>query len=113
MSEIDNEIEFRKNFKKRVQQHWEKNHPKEMAKLELQKKIREQERIQGKIFNPNIKNWLDGEITAARIGLIVSMSLTALIKGQIIIWAILYFAYRLRIKKAKQDAIEEDRRRDL
>ena len=112
MSKSNNTIEFRKQHKRYVKQYWEENHPEEKAELELQKQLREQQRLQGKIFDSSVRNWLDGEITAARIGLITTMVLTALIKGQIVIWVILYFAYRLRVKKATQEAIEADRRHD-
>ena len=112
MSKLNNTIKFKNEYEKAKVERWKNNHLEEVEQFNSEKISREQQRIQGKIFNHNVKNWLDGEITTARIGLIVTMILTALIKGQIVIWAILYFVYRLRVKKAKQDAIEADRRYD-
>ena len=86
-----------------------KTHPEQYeSSRKLNEWIKEQQ-VQGKIINPSIRNWLDGEITAARIALAIGMILTALIKGQIVIWAIMYIAYRGRIKKVKKEAFEADR----
>lgn len=104
-------IEMRKRWDECAQQVWESN-PENKREQEARQAWREQQRAQGKIFNHNIKNWLDGEIIAARVALALGMILTVLIKGQIVIWVIMYIAYRLRIKRAKEEALEADRRSD-
>lgn len=104
-------VAFRKKGEEFKQQLWESN-PENKMRQEAEQKWMEQQRAQGKIFNHNIKNWLDGEITTARVALVIGMILTALIKGQVVIWAIMYLAYRLRIKKVKQGAMDADRRGD-
>lgn len=103
-------IEERKRQQEFRQKIWESN-PENKMRQEEERKLREQQRTQGKIFDPFVKNWLDAEIVAARVALVIGMILTALIKGQIVIWIILYIAYRGRIKKVKQDAMEADMRR--
>lgn len=70
----------------------------------------EEQCAQGKIMSPFVEKWLEGEITAARVALVIGMLLTVLIKGQIVIWAIMYWAYRVRVKKVKEEALEADRR---
>lgn len=71
----------------------------------------EQQRAQGKILDPFVRTWLENEITTARIALAIGMILTVLIKGQVVIWAIMYVAYRCRVKHATKKAYEVDRRR--
>lgn len=70
----------------------------------------DERRARGEIINPCIKNWLEAEITAARTALIIGIILTALIKGQIVLWVIMYIAYRGRVNKAKEEAREADMR---
>ena len=70
----------------------------------------DERRARGEITNPFVKNWMEGEIAAARIALVVGICLTALFKGQIVMWAIMYFAYRGRVNRIKQEALEADRR---
>lgn len=82
--------------------------PEDKRQRELEKQQRNQRRLQGEIFDPFTKKWLESEISAARTALIIGMILTALIKGQVFIWAIMYIAYRGRVKKARQDALEKD-----
>lgn len=95
--------EYKKNY---VQ-----THPEEYtSSRELDEWVRAQQ-AQGKIVDPFIGNWLDAEIKMARTGLIISMLLTALIKGQVVIWLILFIAYKCRVNKAKKDAMEADRKR--
>ena len=60
--------------------------------------------MRGEIIDEALQKWLDGEISAARIELIVGIVLTALIKGQVFIWAIMYIAYRGRIKYLQKKA---------
>lgn len=60
--------------------------------------------MRGEIIDEALRKWLDGEISVARIELIVGMVLTALIKGQVFIWAIMYIAYRGRIKCLQKKA---------
>lgn len=79
--------------------------------MEEERKYREAQWAQGKIIDPTINKWLEGEIAAARNALIIGMLLTALIKGQIFIWLIMYIAYKGRVEKAKRDAMESDRKR--
>ncbi len=99
---------------KRNQEYWE-NHTNLYAdEYEAGKKMMEKVKTrqdQGEIIDPFIKNWLTGEITAARTALVIGMLLTVLIKGQIIIWAIMYFAYKGRVKKVTEEAREADRKR--
>lgn len=61
---------------------------------------------QGVIIDESLRNWLKTEINTARIILVFGILLTALIKGQIFIWIIMYIAYRGRVKQAKQRAWE-------
>jgi hypothetical protein len=60
--------------------------------------------IKGEIIDETVRNWLDTEITTARTVLIAGMVLTALIRGQVFIWAIMYIAYRGRVKQAREKA---------
>lgn len=114
--------EFQAAFKKRCeeqQNQWEESKrryeryiesiPEEQRPGYLTKWAEEQ-RAQGKIINPFVQKWLDGEIAAARSILIIGMLLTVLIKGQIVIWIIMYIAYRARVKKAREDALKSDRK---
>lgn len=88
---------------------YEKAHPEQYESgRKLDEWVKEQQ-SQGKIINPFVEKWLEGEITAARVALAVGMILTALIKGQIVIWAIMYIAYRGRVKKVKEEAFKADR----
>ena len=99
------------NDRKRQQEyikHYEKTHPEQFESgYELGQWVDEQH-AQGKIVDPFIEKWLEGEIAAARNVLIIGMILTALIKGQVIIWAIMYLAYRGRVKQARKKAFEAD-----
>lgn len=92
-------------------QNYEKNHPEECESSRKLEEWVQTQQAQGKIINPFIKKWLEGEITAARVALVIGMILTALIKGQVVIWAIMYIAYRGRIKRVTQEAYEADRKR--
>lgn len=99
---------------KRNQEYWESHTNLYADKYEAGKKMMEKVKArqdQGEIIDPFIKNWLAGEITAARTALAIGMLLTVLIKGQIVIWAIMYFAYRGRVKKVIEEAREADRKR--
>ena len=91
------------------------NYAKEHPELyESSQKFEEDIRVKqarGEIIDPFIKKWLEGEITAARVALTIGIILTALIKGQIFIWAIMYIAYRCRVNKVREDALEADRRK--
>lgn len=101
-------IEEQKRHEEFCQKYWEEHHPEEVQKLKEEKAQRNQQRLQGKIFNEFTRKWLESEISAARTVLIIGMILTALIKGQVFIWAIMYIAYRGRVKAARQKALEED-----
>lgn len=101
-------IEREKKRQEDLQRIWEKNHPEEAKRKKEEKNMRNQRRLQGEIFDPFIKKWLESEISSARIALIIGMILTALIKGQIFIWAIMYIAYRGRVKKVRREALEKD-----
>ncbi len=101
-------IQIEKERQEDLQRLWVKNHPEEAKRKKEEKSMRNQRRLQGEIFDPFTKKWLESEISAARTALIIGMILTALIKGQVFIWAIMYIAYRGRVKKAKQDALEKD-----
>lgn len=103
-------IEFRKREDEFYRNYYAKN-PEYQKQKEEEKRYREEQWAQGKIIDPYINKWLESEIAAARSVLIIGMILTALIKGQIFIWAIMYIAYKGRVKKAMQDAIESDRKR--
>ena len=103
-------IANRKRYEEYARQIWESD-PENKKKQEAERLWREQQWAQGKIISPIIQNWLKGEIIAARTALIIGMILTVLIKGQIAIWLIMYIAYRGRVKKAKLEALEADRKR--
>lgn len=62
--------------------------------------------LNGEIIDEATRHWLDTEIATARIGLVASIIITALIKGQIFIWAILYIAYKCRVHQVKRKAQE-------
>ena len=116
------QIAFRKQCEEERKQREEKQKKYEQWKAEYISRLPEEQRpgyltqqakiklARGEIVDPIIKNWLEGEITSARIALAVGMILTVLIKGQIIIWAIMYIAYRCRVNKAKKDALEANRK---
>lgn len=106
----DDIIENKKRYEEYARKYWESN-PEYKRQQEAERMWREQQWAQGKIISPTIQNWLEGEITAARTILIIGMILTVLIKGQIAIWIIMYIAYRGRVKKARVDALEADKRR--
>lgn len=82
--------------------------PEEKRQRELEKQQRNQRRLQGEIYNEFTRKWLESEISAARTVLIIGMALTALIKGQIFIWVIMYIAYRGRVKAVQKKAIESE-----
>ena len=82
--------------------------PEEKRQRELEKQQRNQRRLQGEIYNEFTRKWLESEISAARTALIIGMALTALIKGQIFIWVIMYIAYRGRVKAVQKKAIESE-----
>lgn len=103
-------IENKKRYEEYARKYWE-NNLEYQKQQEAERIWREQQWSQGKIISPTIRNWLEGEITAARTVLIVGMILTVLIKGQIAIWLIMYIAYRGRVNKVKADALEADKRR--
>jgi hypothetical protein len=95
--------EYKKNYIK--------THPEEYeSSRKLDEWVRTQQ-AQGKIIDPFIEQWLEGEISAARIALILGMILTVLIKGQIFIWAIMYIAYRGRVKRVRKEAYNKDQQR--
>lgn len=102
-------IEARKKQEEYFRQCAEKD-PEYKKYKEERKKWREEQWAQGKVIDERINRWLQGEISTARTALIVGIILTALIKGQVVIWAIMYIAYRGRVKKAIKDAIEADRK---
>ena len=106
--EIEEIIEMRKGWEQSAQSSWERNHPEEVKRLKYEKDIRNQQRLQGKIFDPFTEKWLESEISAARTALIIGVVLTSLIKGQIFIWAIMYIAYRSRVKMVRKEALEKD-----
>ena len=112
MAKPEDIIKFRKEWEENRTRYWRENHPEEYENFQKQKQLREQQRLQGKIFNPFVKKWMESQIATARTGLIVTMILTALFKGQVVIWLILFIGYRCRIKKVKHDAMEADRRHD-
>ena len=87
---------------------YEKNHIDECKNDNSLDQLIKGQQAQGKIVNPFIEKWLEGEIWAARNVLIIGMILTALIKGQIVIWAIMYIAYKGRVKKVRREAFEAD-----
>lgn len=101
-------IEARKRYEKFEQTYWEEHHPEEIKKFNEDKKKRNQQRLQGEIFDEFTRKWLEGEITAARIALIIGIVFTALIKGQVFIWVIMYIAYRGRVKAARKKALQKD-----
>lgn len=82
--------------------------PEEKRQRALEKAYRNQQRLKGEIYNEFTKKWLESEISAARTALIIGMVLTALIKGQVFIWVIMYIAYRGRVKAAQKKAIESE-----
>ncbi len=103
-------IEERKRYQEYMK-HYEETHPGEFESgYDLEQWVTSQQ-FQGKIVDPFIEKWLEGEIAAARNVLIIGMILTALIKGQIVIWAIMYLAYRGRVKQARKKAFEADMNR--
>lgn len=106
---IENIIEARKRWDE-YRDNYVKTHPEE---YESSRKLNEwikSRQEQGIIINTYRRKWLENEITAARVALAVGMILTALIKGQIFIWAIMYWAYRGRVKKVTKEAYEADRK---
>ena len=105
----DHIIADKKRYEEDIRKYWE-NNPEYKKQQEERRIWREQQWAQGKIINPMIRNWLEGEIAAARSVLIIGMILTVLIKGQIAIWLIMYIAYRGRVKKAQADALEADKK---
>ena len=111
------QIEFRRQCeeeRKKNKEFWENYVDPNEEKYEATRKMMAEIRARqdkGEIINPFVREWLEGEITAARIAFAVGMILTALIKGQIVLWAIMYIAYRSRVKKATEDALEADRKR--
>lgn len=102
-------ISFRKK-RDEYRQEYVRTHPEEYESSNQFDEWVQSQKNQGKILNPFIQKWLDGEIVAARVALAIGMMLTVLIKGQVVIWAIMYFAYRGRVKKVTQEAYEADRR---
>lgn len=64
--------------------------------------------MNGEIIDPSLRRWLDAEISSARTVLIVGMVFTSLIQGQILIWIIMYIAYRCRVKQVKHKAWERN-----
>lgn len=103
-------IQFRKEGEE-YKRNYEKTHPEEYeSSRKLDEWVKSQQ-AQGRIINPFVRNWLESEITAARTALIIGMILTVFIKGQIVIWAIMYIAYRGRVKKVTEEAYEADRKR--
>ena len=104
-------VEFRKQGAAFRQQVWESN-PENKKRLDSTRQWRERQRRQGRIFNHNIKHWLDIEIATARAILAIGILLTAPIKGQFMIWIIMYLAYKTRVKKVTQEAIATDRKKD-
>ena len=82
----------------------------EEQKIGYLSKWAEEQRAQGKIMNPFIEKWLEGEINTARTALVIGMLLTALIKGQVVIWVIMYLAYKGRVKRVMEEALEADRK---
>lgn len=101
-------IEIEKKYQENLQRIWEKDHPEETKRKKEEKDMRNRRRLQGEIFDPFTKKWLESEVSAARIALIIGMILTALIKGQVFLWAIMYIAYRGRVKKVRREALEQD-----
>lgn len=101
-------IEFRKQWDEN-KRNYEKAHPEEFeSSRKFNAEIRTKQ-ARGEIVDPFVRNWMNGQITEARWILFIGIILTALIKGQIVLWAIMYFAYRGRVKKVKEDALKTDR----
>lgn len=107
---IEDIIEERKR-REEYYRNYAKAHPEQYESSRKLDEWVKSKQAQGEIVDPTLQNWLNGEIAAARIALAVGMMLTVLIKGQIVIWIILYIAYRGRVNKAKREAFEEDKRR--
>lgn len=106
MSKQNDIIEARKRWGEYVKQSEMCVPEEERIGYELTKNIREK-LARGEIIDETLRKWLEGEITAARVALAIGIILTALIKGQVVIWLILYLAYRCRVKKVKQEAWEK------
>ena len=88
-----------------------KEHPEEYESSRKLDEYVKAKQARGEIVDSFIKQWLENEITSAKVALAIGMILTAFIKGQIFIWAIMYYAYICRVKKAKEEALEADRRK--
>lgn len=107
----EKEIKMReewKEAKRKFEKEIEGKLPLEQRKeYQMAKKTRER-LSRGEIIDPFLENWMNTEISAARKVLLIGMALTALIRGQVVIWLIMYIAYRGRVKKVKEEAWNEN-----
>ena len=106
MSNPNDIIEARRRWQEYAKQSEMSVPEEERMGYELTKNIREK-LARGEIVDEALRKWLESEITTARTALAIGIMLTALIKGQVIIWLILYLAYRGRVSKVKQEAWEK------
>lgn len=63
-----------------------------------------------RITNVFVRQYLEAKITAARWALALGIVMTALFKGQWVMWILFIVLYNLYVKQAKKDAEEADRR---
>lgn len=63
---------------------------------------------QGNIISEKTRNWMEGEINAARLMLGIGMAATALFKGQWIIWIVMSVIYVQKVKDIKNKARNKD-----
>lgn len=96
-------IDERKHWDEIARQSETQNPETQKRKAEYANRIRAQ-LMHGEIIDETLQKWLDAEISVARIELIIGMVLTALIKGQIFIWIIMYIAYCGRVNSLRKKA---------
>lgn len=100
-------IESRKEWEEIAKQN-EVNIPEEQRiGYELTNSVREKV-TRNEIIDETLRNWLNSKITIARTILAIGVAMTVLLKGQIIIWIVMYIIYRIHIKELKQKASEKN-----
>ena len=103
MLNIEDVIADRKRREERAIQYEKDNPHIRLQNKELADFTRAQ-LLRGEIIDPSLQKWMESEISAARTAFIIGIILTVLIKWQIVIWIIMYIAYRLRVKSIKKKA---------
>lgn len=119
-----NDKEFTKEFQIKCREEQQKRYNEYLERVANEKqpepdpiigsalhKYTEEAIARGEILNPFIEQHLEGKIQVARWTLALGIVITALFKGQWVLWILFIILYNVYVSQARQDALEKDRRK--